>query len=472
MRRRTVLGAGLSALWAGGIAPPLRAARAENLDVIVIGAGLSGLAAALALEAEGKRVQVLEARRRVGGRLSTYEVDGHRFEVGGVEVGGSYGRLRTLAHRFGVGFDDPAANRPAPAGAPQAPPSTLNLGGVNLLAAEWANSPLNPLQGRERALPPPALLAAALASDEGLPDALRWLEPEFAALDVSLADRFAQRAWSREAIAYMDVAGNYSALAKTSALDALRRDGLRRRSDQKSERIRGGSQRLPEAMAAGLATPVRTSADVRRVEQTRSGVEVSCSDGTRLRARRALVTVPAPALARIAFEPALPPDLAEAAAMRLYTAVTTVHFRVRRPYWESDGLPVTMWCDGALERVFGLPGADGRIDRITVWLNGAGAERVDRLERAEIARWVELELKRLRPASAGALSLLGVKSWGRDPLARGAYAEIAAGRVASTAAAVTRPHGRVHFAGEHTEFREMGMEAAVASGQRAAVEML
>jgi monoamine oxidase len=52
-----------------GLAPRLRAAGNGAPDIIVIGAGLSGLETALTLEENGYKVLVLEGRRRVGGRL-------------------------------------------------------------------------------------------------------------------------------------------------------------------------------------------------------------------------------------------------------------------------------------------------------------------------------------------------------------------------------------------------------------------
>jgi monoamine oxidase len=469
MQRREFIGSGIGAVFAAGALAPARAA-ARRDDVVVVGAGLAGLAAALALEAAGLKVQVLEARQRVGGRLATIEAGGLRFDVGGVEVGASYGRIRSLAAAHGVVLDDPAAARPGPPGPP--PPATINIGGVGMPGAAWPDSPLNPLEGRERALAPQALLSAALAADDSLPDPMRWLDPVHAALDVALATHLRARGWSAQAIRYMEVAANYSSLGEVSALDVLRRDGLRKRGEQRTLRVQGGSQRLPEAMAAALATPVRLGQAVAGIEQTRRGVEVLAADGSRHRARHVIVAVPAPVLARIAFAPELPAPLAEAARARPYTPVTTVHLAPLKPFWDDDGLPPTTWFDGPLERMFAVPGARGRIERLIVWLNGEGARRVDAFDDAALARWVPLELQRVRPASAGAVEVLATQSWGRDSLAGGAYAEIAAGRVAATAAHAARPHGRVHFAGEHTEFGESGMEAAAASGQRAARELL
>ncbi|WP_446037914.1 FAD-dependent oxidoreductase, partial [Streptomyces sp. SID1143] len=69
--------ADVSADAAGGTAG---AGPAERADVVVVGAGLAGLAAAHRLISAGLRVVVLEAAPDVGGRLRTDEVDGYRLD--------------------------------------------------------------------------------------------------------------------------------------------------------------------------------------------------------------------------------------------------------------------------------------------------------------------------------------------------------------------------------------------------------
>ena len=63
---------------------------AADPDVIVLGAGLAGLNAALQLEAFGLRVRVLEASQRIGGRLHTLDAVAGRPEAGGNQIGLAY----------------------------------------------------------------------------------------------------------------------------------------------------------------------------------------------------------------------------------------------------------------------------------------------------------------------------------------------------------------------------------------------
>ncbi|MFN8734880.1 MAG: FAD-dependent oxidoreductase, partial [Hyphomonadaceae bacterium] len=88
-RRAAVLG-----LSASTVSLPVRARQNLSAQVIVIGAGISGLETALRLEAEGVDVLVLEASSRIGGRLNTlYDLPGQP-NAGGVQIGASYMRLQ------------------------------------------------------------------------------------------------------------------------------------------------------------------------------------------------------------------------------------------------------------------------------------------------------------------------------------------------------------------------------------------
>src|SRR3712207_152305 len=75
----------------------------SDVDVVVVGAGLAGLAAARSLVAAGQDVVVLEARDRVGGRTLNHDIgDGKVVEVGGQWVGPTQFRLLELAEELGV----------------------------------------------------------------------------------------------------------------------------------------------------------------------------------------------------------------------------------------------------------------------------------------------------------------------------------------------------------------------------------
>ena len=100
-RQALALGAGAMALALPGCAP----AR-PDADVIVIGAGLSGLHAARLMEAEGLRVIVLEASERIGGRLLTLTDLPGTPNAGGSQNGAGYGRIRGAAQELGIAIEN------------------------------------------------------------------------------------------------------------------------------------------------------------------------------------------------------------------------------------------------------------------------------------------------------------------------------------------------------------------------------
>ncbi len=77
----------------------------ERADVIVVGAGLSGLACAFQLASAGRRVVVLEAQPHLGGRTASWLADGMPVESGFHRFRGIYRALPALLARAGIALD-------------------------------------------------------------------------------------------------------------------------------------------------------------------------------------------------------------------------------------------------------------------------------------------------------------------------------------------------------------------------------
>ena len=126
-----------------------RSARAaERSDVIIIGAGFSGLKAAILLADEGLSVTVLEGNSRVGGRAFTADHVYGKPEFGASQIGPYYARVRDMAQRMGVELA-PGSNINAP--------FTYAVGDKLIRREDWEGHDLNNTVGEERVVPPSAM---------------------------------------------------------------------------------------------------------------------------------------------------------------------------------------------------------------------------------------------------------------------------------------------------------------------------
>ena len=472
LHRRALLKAGAAGL-AVAAAPAAVRAQAKP-DVIVVGAGLSGLYAAQLLEDEGAKVLVLEGRDRVGGRLLTLDDVPGRPEAGGNGIGAGYARVIDAAKQAGVGLIPVRQRTETTQGK-----SLINLQGANILPKDWPTSPLNPFPAELKSKLPWEYQWPFFAKGNPLKADDSWLDPRFAAHDISIHEFMRRQGQSEETIELACGVGmlygtntyDYSVLA---LFHSLVWGAKQLEFGREAYAIAGGNQRLPEAMARRLKAPVVTGKTLVGVSTGKSGAEVRCSDGSRYAAKAVVITTPFTALRSVRFDPVLTGLQQEAISLLGYSTAFQVHFAVEKPYWTQDGMPADMWTDGPAGRLAALRyGADPEaVTSVLAFVNGAQGERLDRMAHDAAAAEILSFLHRVRPATKGALRPVKAVSWQRDPFAGGIYSAFKPGQVTRYAGEMAKPHGWVHFAGEHTATLNRGMEGAMESGERAAVEVL
>lgn len=456
----------------GGGRPPAPMRTPESADVVVIGAGLAGLNAARLLVEGGARVVVLEARERVGGRVfSLRDVPGVA-EAGANTILGAYARTLDLCRSLGLPMLDLTPRR-------EHDVMSLAIRGQVMLPGDWAGSPLNPFAAADRALQPGSYAMAQVKRHNPLREAGDWLDPAYSHYDVSMYQ--ALRGWgaSDAAIAIGHDTnvpyGSSSHEVSTLMMYFTERWFARQRQASAAEVIvRGGNSRLPEAMAARLGDAVRRGAEVVAVEQDASGATVSCADGRRFRAAQVVLATPLPPLRRMFFAPALSPARIEAIARVPQMRITELHLVPRRRFWETDGLGTSMWTDGVAGQINAQRNGDDpqEVTSFLVWGRSHVADYYDALGPEAAGRAVVAEIERLRPAARGALRVAGFKSWQLDPWSGGDWVVWRPGQIQRYHAVLSGAEGRLHFAGEHTGRLERGMEAALESGERVALDIL
>jgi len=473
-RRSVIRGIGAASIAAA--TPGLLRAQNKS-DVLVIGAGLSGLGAALLLQEAGVNVQVIEGRNRIGGRVESFRNIPGNPEAGGTAFGPGYARLVDAANTHGASLIDITPITPFFFN------RQLVIDNEFISGQDWPTHPRNPFPAAAKDVMPWMYLPILLGRSNPLkaPDA--WLAPEHADLDVSLHEYLQHIGQSDEII---EVAYNMSPswgssshdVSALMALSAYFFSGMQRQLAAGGKIMgytaKGGNQTIPEAMAAALKNEVRLNQQVIGIRSHSGGTEVHCSNGTIYRANRVICSVPCSVLKRIRIDPMLRGAQAHAVNTLESQVINQVHMIAKKPFWEDDGLTPNMFtnslCGMVVAEHKGESPAD--ITSLTAWVRGHNAAWMDQVDEQDAINAVVADIERLRPAAKGQLEVAAYKSWYRDPFASGDWAVWQPGQITQFASQVALPHERIHFCGEHTAVSNRGMEGAMESGERVALEIL
>jgi monoamine oxidase len=421
------------------------------VDVIVIGAGLSGLVAARELEARGCAVRVLEARDRIGGRvwLQRGALAGLDLDMGGAWVADVQRHVWAEADRYGVAREHDAL------------PTSVRwwLDGERIDRA----LPLDVGEFGELERAVRALLSAAARHDPDRPPDGQGLED----LDVPAStwvDALGLAPRVRALLLFWVAACASAHPADTSMLDFLRWFSAAGGSVWRhleaavlGWRFPAGTAALYEAIAGDVRGDVVLGAPVAAVGAHGAGVAVETAGGDVHRAGRVVVTVPPGVLPSISFTPEL------SAAKR--SAGNHAGQGVKA--WVlARGVPEDLCAMGGGTR-FDFAGAMATTpDGVLLVCFGPSAADLDvRDEAAVIAALHEL---------APEAEVVGVHAhdWAGDPYARGTWTVLGPGQVHAAWSAWRAPDGRVHFAGAHTALHWPSfMDGAIESGHRVADEV-
>jgi monoamine oxidase len=471
----------LAATDLSAIAPTCRSASrrgSASADVVVVGAGFAGLAAARRLIGLGASVVVLEARDRVGGRTLNAPIgDGKIVEVGGQWAGFTQTRLLELAAELGVDTF---------------PTYTT---GDNLL---YYSGELLPYDGSTAAALPP------IPQDE----LNEFLTVAFGELDPLAARIPLDRPWDADGIDTVALDGQ---TAETWKLEHLASDGARFLFDLAVEavfaaeprdlsflhvlfylhsgggltplvsvkdgaqelRFVGGSQVVAQRMAAQLGPRLVLGTPVRRITDLGDSVVVE-SDAATWRAGRVIVALPPTLAGRIDYSPPLPAARDQLTQRFPMGSVIKCQAVYDAPFWRDAGLTGQITSDtGPVKVTFDNSPPDGSPGVLLGFIEGEEARRWSARPVDERRAAVLESFARYFGAAALEARDYVERDWSQDPWTRGCYAGLLPpGVLTSYGPAWRAPVGRIFWAGTETaEVWNGYIEGAVRSGERAAEEV-
>ncbi len=438
--RRRVLqwgAAGAAALATGCFSGP----DAPEGTVVVVGAGIAGLAAARSLQDAGRRVIVLEASDRIGGRLRTDRSLGVPFDLGASWIHGTDG--------------NPVTDLAAAAGAP-----TQELDFDDRTAFAEDGTPWSSRQVDAAEAAYDELLARLV--DEGSPDR------SFAdVLSVTEPDWFDDplRAFFTSSYLTFDT-GDLDRLSSTLYDEGEEFGGP-------EVVLSDGYDRIALHLAAGL--DVRLGRPVQHIDRREDTVVVTAGD-ERLSASDVVVAVPLGVLkaGAITFDPPLPADRAAAIAAVGFNAVEKFLFVWDDTFWDdTDFLLLTAQRRDVFTFFVNLNALRPGANALMTFAYGAEARASGTESDEALIELVTANLRRMYGPEVPVPVAMRRSSWSTDPFTFGSYSFTAVETRLEHFDELARSLGPLHFAGEHTHREYFStVHGAYLSGRRAAEQVL
>jgi monoamine oxidase len=478
MDRRRFLGASASGALAAaavGLGSPLigqsasakRESPTKKQHILILGAGASGLTAAMALEQAGHKTTLIEYQDRVGGRVWSKELKGGQYtELGAGHFRGNMPYVGSYIRHFKL------------------PVVTLNDGLPRYLlknksatAADLSNWPWK-LHENERGVELGTQFQAYLSQYDL--DADLVIDPKFlenpktlARFDNETVGSLLQKAGaSDEFIALVGIHTGGGSPFGEPALVGLP-DIAYHFGDQYCYKIRGGNDQLTSAMAKTLKGNIELGCKVVSVEQKGEKMKVMCANGKSFIGDQLISTIPPTVINKVDFRPGLTPEKQKAFTGLDWPKSIKVVCQTNRPSWLSKqvhGWPMA-GSDQSWERIIDITGNDrgsyGYGNTFIYLNNPQNEEALRQYPRDQRANQAISAFRGDNPDLIEDVVYSEYWDWADQPWIMASLGFVKLGR-GSVITELQKSDGRLHWAGDWTTLKTGWVEGAIESGLRAA----
>lgn len=412
-------------------------------SVIILGAGLAGLAAARILKQRGIRYNILEAQNRIGGRVFSHQMGGLVVELGGEWIGESHTRMRELCAAFKLDLQNNQMESGLIYQGRYSPPGTWDY------SPEWNVR-------------------------------FKQLLKDFGQLSEADRKKLDQYDWWRYLVnngcdgrdlalrELTDSTDFGESIRHVSAYAALAEYAGSSNKNEMDFKIAGGNGLLAQRLANYIGPEnITLGHKATRIEQRTSGVKVYCANGKIFEADKIICTLPTFAISKIEWDPGMPQPKVDAINQLQYARINKHALLYAERFWNyenfdllTDELPHYFYHATKNQR------ADpGVLISYTIGDKAAVVASQDNI--SNVRAIAQTLVPHFGAAASGAQQQRNFY-WGSNDYTQGAYALYKPGQWYNLMPVLQQDFLHTDFAGEHITDWQGFMEGAIVSGEYAA----